>query len=190
MLENIWAEWTRGWIQSNLNSQQAACHNHVTSKSPSSFYSYHSQMHHFSDQVWLHHGHIWTTLLVLLLPSQTTSLCWCLCSVLDSQPMWLWVTFPWKCHRRPQPWPFSLIPSMTQHTCQAHLACLPSCNTSTWTLLRPWTASPAGERHHVSDVVQMCTHTYACPWPKSSLPASLPSENISWAAKRDCRESS
>ena len=147
-------------------------------------------MHHLSDQVWLHHGDIWTSLLVLQLPSHTTLLCWYLRSPLDPQPMWLRVTFRWKYCCRAQSCPFSLTPSMNQHAYQAHLACLSSCYTSTWTLLRPWTALPAGERQCISNVVQMCICIYARPRPKSSLPASLPFENILRAAERDCRESS
>lgn len=51
------------------------------------------------------------------------------------------------------PAPFHFV---NQHTHQAHLARSSSCYTSTWTLLRPCTALPAGERQHVSNVVQIC----------------------------------
>ena len=144
-------------------------------------------MHHFSDQVWLRHGHTWASLLVLLLPFHTALLRWCLCSSLDSPSMWLRLTFPGKCCRRAQACPFSLTASVNQHTYQGHLACLSCCFTSTWTLLRPRSALPAGERQGISNVVQTCTHTYACPRPKSSLPAGLRLENTLWDAKRDCR---
>lgn len=73
---------------------------------------------------------------------------------------------------------------------QAHLEGLFSLYTSTWSLLRPWTALPAGERQHTSIMVQMCTGIYAHPRPKSSLP----SEGINavwislWEHLLDCQE--
>lgn len=163
MLENTWSVGARCLLQSHVNSQQAAWHSHITGKSLGSSHSSHRCI--ITSQT--NFGYI--TVMYELLGCFFAASDWCLHSLQDFQPPWLYVTFPWECGCRAQCCPFSLI--VNQHSYQVHLTCLSSSYPCTWTLLGPWFALPAGGRQCTSNVVQRCI--YAHPRPKPSLPASL-----------------
>lgn len=106
--------WARCWLQRHLNSQQAACHSHITGKSPSSF--------HFShrcpiSQTEFGYITVMSELLgcfFLLLLTGASTPCWTF-SLHDYMA-------PCECGCRAQFCPSSL--SMNQHSHQVHLACL------------------------------------------------------------------